>query len=143
MGAGIIEISHRSKEFDAVLNRCDELLKELAGIPDNYKILYVHGGAQMQFSAVPLNLLGLSPSKSASYIETGTWGVKARKEAARYGNATTAASSADTASIAFPNSIVRACRRTPPICTLPATTHSMGRAGIASRRQVTSPSSPT
>lgn len=96
MGAGIIEISHRSKEFDSVLNRCDELLKELAGIPDNYKILYVHGGAQMQFSAVPLNLLGLSPSKSASYIETGTWGVKARKEAARYGNATTAASSADT-----------------------------------------------
>jgi phosphoserine aminotransferase len=47
MGAGIIEISHRSKEFDAVLNRCDELLKELAGIPDNYKILYVHGGAHI------------------------------------------------------------------------------------------------
>jgi len=96
MGAGVIEISHRSDEFDAVLNRCDELLKELAGIPDNYKILYVHGGAQMQFSAVPLNLLGLSETKSASYIETGTWGVKARKEAARYGNATTAASSAET-----------------------------------------------
>jgi phosphoserine aminotransferase len=96
MGTGLIEISHRSPEFEAVLNRCDELLIELANIPSNYKILYVHGGAQMQFSAVPLNLLGRSPSKSASYIETGTWGVKARKEAARFGNATTAASSADS-----------------------------------------------
>ncbi len=96
MGTGVIEISHRSPEFEAILNRCDELLIELANIPENYKILYVHGGAQMQFSAVPLNLLGRSATKSASYIETGTWGVKARKEAARFGNASTAASSADT-----------------------------------------------
>ena len=96
MGTGLIEISHRSKEFDAVLNRCDELLVELANIPSNYKILYVHGGAQMQFSAIPLNLLSRSETLSASYIETGTWGVKARKEAARFGNASTAASSADS-----------------------------------------------
>lgn len=96
LGAGVIEISHRSKEFDAILDRCDALLTELANIPSNYKILYVHGGAQMQFSAIPLNLMGRSASKSASYIETGTWGVKARKEAARFGNATTAATGVDT-----------------------------------------------
>ena len=96
MGAGLIEISHRSSEFEQVLSDCDSLLKEHATIPDNYKILYMHGGAQMQFSAVPLNLLNLSPSKTASYIETGTWGVKARKECSHFGNSLTLASGAET-----------------------------------------------
>lgn len=93
MGAGVIEISHRSAEFDAIIDHTDQMLKKLAGIPDNYKILYVHGGAQMQFSAVPLNLIERNPAKKATFIETGTWAVKARKEAARYGNAITGASS--------------------------------------------------
>ena len=93
MGAGVIEISHRSPEFDEVLDRTDALLKELAGIPSNYRILYVHGGAQMQFSAVPLNILGLKPALQAAYVETGQWAVKARKEAARYGKALSVASS--------------------------------------------------
>ena len=96
MGAGVIEISHRSKEFDEIIDGCDSLLTELAGIPSNYKILYVHGGAQMQFSAVPLNLIGRNPSNKATFIETGTWAVKARKEAARYGNAISGASSKET-----------------------------------------------
>lgn len=96
IGAGLIEISHRSKEFDEIINRTDALLTELAGIPSNYKILYVHGGAQMQFSSVPLNLINRHPSNKASYIETGVWTVKARQEAARYGNIITAASSEDT-----------------------------------------------
>lgn len=95
MGASIIEISHRSKEFDAVINRCDELVTELANVPANYKILYVHGGAQMQFSAIPLNIINRNPSKKASFILTGTWAEKASKEAARYGNAINIASSAD------------------------------------------------
>ena len=96
IGAGLIEISHRSSEFEEVLSDCDSLLKELATIPDNYKILYMHGGAQMQFSAVPLNLLNLSSSKTASYIETGTWGVKARKECSRFGKSLTFASGAES-----------------------------------------------
>ena len=70
MGAGLIEISHRSSEFEQVLSDCDSLLKELATIPDNYKILYMHGGAQMQFSAVPLNLLNLS---QANAIDSIAW----------------------------------------------------------------------
>ena len=57
LGAGLIEISHRSKEFDAVIDRTDSLFRELSGLPENYKILYVHGGAQMQFSAIPMNLI--------------------------------------------------------------------------------------
>ena len=96
MGAGVIEISHRSKEFDAVLSRTDELLTELAEIPANYKILYVHGGAQMQFSAVPLNLLNRNPAHKAAYVESGNFAKLARKEAERFGNVSIAASSEAT-----------------------------------------------
>lgn len=95
LGASIIEISHRSKEFDEIINRCDELVTELANVPSNYKILYVHGGAQMQFSAVPLNIINRNPSQKASFIVTGTWAEKASLEAARYGRAVNIASSAD------------------------------------------------
>ncbi len=95
MGASVIEISHRSKEFDEIINRTDELLAELAGIPDNYKILYVHGGAQMQFSAIPLNIINRLPARKAAFVQTGAWSVKAAKEAARYGTAIDVASSKD------------------------------------------------
>lgn len=96
MGAGVIEISHRSKEFEAILKRTDELLIELAAIPANYKILYVHGGAQMQFSAVPLNIIARKPAKKAAFVETGVFAAKARKEAERYGKVTVVASSEAT-----------------------------------------------
>ena len=95
LGASVIEISHRSGEFDDIINRCDALLTELAGVPDNYKILYVHGGAQMQFSAVPLNLINRKASNKASFVLTGNWAVKASKEAARYGMSINLASSED------------------------------------------------
>ena len=96
MGVSLIEISHRSKEFEAVINNCDELIRELAQLPDNYKILYTHGGAQMQFAGVPLNLLGLKPAHKAVYSETGNFSKLANKEAARYGEILIASSSADT-----------------------------------------------
>lgn len=96
MGTGLIEISHRSKEFEEVINSADSLLTELANIPSNYKILYVHGGAQMQFSAVPMNLINRNPARKAAYVESGNFAMLARKEAARYGNITVAASSEDT-----------------------------------------------
>ena len=96
LGASIIEISHRSKEFEEVINHADALLTELLELPPNYKILYVHGGAQMQFAAVPLNLLGLKPGHKAAYVDSGNFATLARKEATRYGNVTLAASSEDT-----------------------------------------------
>ena len=77
MGASVIEISHRSPEFDQIINHCDSMLRELASIPDNYKILYVHGGAQMQFSAVPLNFINFKPARKAAFVLTGNWAVKA------------------------------------------------------------------
>lgn len=96
MGISLIEISHRSKEFEAVLARCDELVREVAGLPDNFEILYTHGGAQMQFAAVPLNLLGLQAAQKAVYSETGNFSRLANIEAARYGNIVIASSSKDT-----------------------------------------------
>tara|TARA_R110002110_G_scaffold376446_1_gene586281 strand:- start:34423 stop:35514 length:1092 start_codon:yes stop_codon:yes gene_type:complete len=96
MGISLIELSHRSKEFEAVINRCDELIRELSNLPDNYKILYTHGGAQMQFAGVPLNLLGLKPAHKAVYSETGNFSKLANKEAARYGEIIIASSSEET-----------------------------------------------
>ncbi|MDR2212538.1 MAG: 3-phosphoserine/phosphohydroxythreonine transaminase [Pseudomonadales bacterium] len=96
MGVSLIEISHRSKEFDAVIDRCDELVREVGRVPSNYKILYTHGGAQMQFAAVPLNLLGLKPAHKAVYTETGNFSKLANQEAKRYGNIVIASSSKDT-----------------------------------------------
>ncbi|MBM88759.1 MAG: 3-phosphoserine/phosphohydroxythreonine aminotransferase [Gammaproteobacteria bacterium] len=96
MGASVIEISHRSKEFEAIINEADELLSELANIPSNYKILYVHGGAQMQFSAIPLNLLNRKQERKAAYVESGNFAKLANKEAARFGDIDIIASSEET-----------------------------------------------
>ena len=93
LGASVIEISHRSAEFNHIINATDALLTELANIPDNYRILYVHGGAQMQFAAVPMNLIARRPARRAAYIETGNFARLARKEAERYGEVTVAATS--------------------------------------------------
>ena len=96
LGISLIELSHRSKEFEAVINACDALVRDLSNLPENYKILYTHGGAQMQFAGVPLNLLGLKPAHKAVYSETGNFSKLANKEAARYGDIIIASSSADT-----------------------------------------------
>jgi phosphoserine aminotransferase len=85
MGVSIIEISHRSKEFEAVLARCDELVREIANLPANYHILYTHGGAQMQFAGVPMNLLARKPARKAVYSESGHFSRLANVEAQRYG----------------------------------------------------------
>ncbi|MDT8446284.1 MAG: 3-phosphoserine/phosphohydroxythreonine transaminase [bacterium] len=86
MGVSLIEISHRSAEFEALLAETDVLMRRLTNLPDNYQILYVHGGAQLQFSAVPLNLLPLKPAKKALYVETGNFAKVARVEAEKFGD---------------------------------------------------------
>jgi len=96
MGVSVIEISHRSKEFEAILNRCDELNREISGLPDNFKILYTHGGARMQFSAVPMNLMPLKPAHKAVYSETGNFSKQANVEATKYGEIIIASSSEAT-----------------------------------------------
>ncbi|XP_071493140.1 phosphoserine aminotransferase-like [Diadema antillarum] len=82
LGYGVMEMSHRSPEFTAILTNAQQTLRELMKIPDNYKILFLQGGGTGQFSAVPLNLL---KRKKADYIPTGMWSVKAAKEGQKYG----------------------------------------------------------
>ncbi len=90
-GIGLIEISHRSKEFMAVIEEAESLLRELMDIPDNYKVLFLQGGASSQFYMVPMNLLG--KGKKATYLNTGTWSKKAIKEAHLFGEIDVAFSS--------------------------------------------------
>src|SRR5215470_16978952 len=89
VGMSVMEISHRSKTFEDILNTAIADVRELAGVPANYKILMLQGGASLQFSMVPMNLL--TPGISADYIDTGSWAKKAIKEAGRVGTANIAA----------------------------------------------------
>jgi phosphoserine aminotransferase len=85
-GMSVMEISHRSPAFEAILESARNGIRELLEIPENYQILFLQGGATLQFSMVPMNLLAPGGGKeSADYIVTGAWGVKAAQEAARYG----------------------------------------------------------
>ena len=89
VGMSILEISHRSKPFDDIIEGCEADLRTLAGIPDSHHVLFLQGGASLQFSMVPMNLL--SPQASADYIVTGAWSQKAVKEAKRVGGVKIAA----------------------------------------------------
>ncbi len=91
MGLSILEISHRSKEFDAVMDDAVALFRELMNIPENYKVIFVGGGASTQFFHIPYNLL----ETKAGYINTGVWSKKAIKEAKNFGEVAVLASSED------------------------------------------------
>jgi len=93
VGMSVMEISHRSKTFDEIFNRAETGLRQLLGIPDNYHVLFLQGGASLQFSMIPMNFL---PAEgSADYVITGSWGKKALKEAKRAGAVNVAANMAD------------------------------------------------
>jgi phosphoserine aminotransferase len=85
-GASILEISHRSKTFDKIINQAEANLRTLLGIPDNYRVLFLQGGAILQFGMLPINLLR-GTGKPADYIVHGTWSQKALSEAKTQGNA--------------------------------------------------------
>jgi len=93
-GIGLIEMSHRSKEFIQVVDDCEALLRELLAIPQNYTVLFLQGGASTQFAMVPMNLLG--SGKTACYLNTGTWAKKAIKEAKLFGTVDVAYTSETT-----------------------------------------------
>ncbi|MBE6871397.1 MAG: 3-phosphoserine/phosphohydroxythreonine transaminase [Ruminococcaceae bacterium] len=90
-GQSVLEMSHRSKVYDAIIVSVQEKLRKVMNIPDNYKVLFVQGGASTQFAAVPMNLM--TKNKKADYIVTGQFSGKAQKEAMIYGEASIAASS--------------------------------------------------
>ena len=89
-GISILEISHRSKTFESILEQAEADIRALANIPPRYKVLFLQGGASLQFSMVPMNLL--APAATADYIDAGSWGEKAIKEAKKIGNVNIAAS---------------------------------------------------
>ena len=89
-GMSVTEMSHRSKQFDAIHNECISLIRELMGVPENYEVLLVQGGASTQFAAIPMNLL---ISGKADYVVTGNFAKKAMQEARKYGDIHVAGSS--------------------------------------------------
>jgi phosphoserine aminotransferase len=89
----VLEISHRSTVFESILADAEARIRSLAGVPSNYKVLFLQGGASLQFSMVPMNLLG--PDTTADYIDTGSWAEKAVKEARKVGTVNVAASTRD------------------------------------------------
>ncbi len=91
-GMSVMEMSHRSKMFQQIIDDAEQDLRDLMNIPDNYKVLFLQGGASQQFAAVPMNLM---KNKKAAYIVTGQWAKKAYQEAQMYGEAVAVASSAD------------------------------------------------
>src|ERR687891_1061244 len=90
VGMSVLEISHRSKPFDDILEGCEADLRQLGGIPPGHRVLFLQGGASLQFSMVPMNLL--PKDGSADYIVSGVWSQKAVKEAKRAGAVKIAAS---------------------------------------------------
>lgn len=91
-GMSVMEMSHRSKAYEEIINTAEADLRELMNIPDNYKVLFLQGGASQQFAMIPMNLM---KNKKAAYIITGQWAKKAYQEAQIYGEAVAVASSAD------------------------------------------------
>ena len=91
-GMGVMEMSHRSKAYQNIIDTAEEDLRQLMGIPENYKVLFLQGGASQQFAMIPMNLM---KNGVADYIITGVWAKKACQEAALYGQANVIASSAD------------------------------------------------
>ena len=91
-GMSVMEMSHRSKVFEDILNEAEQDIRDLLHIPAHYKVLFLQGGAHLQFAMIPMNLM---KNRTADYIVTGQWAKKAWKEAQIYGKANKIASSED------------------------------------------------
>jgi len=100
-GMSVMEMSHRSDEFVAIAQEAEQDLRDLAGIPDDYAVLFMQGGASSQFAAIPLNLLG--DRRSADYVNTGIWSGKAIAEARRYADVKVVANSEDSGFTTVPD----------------------------------------
>ena len=100
-GMSVMEISHRSKRFEAILDSAERGIRELLSVPDNYRILFLQGGATMQFSMVPINFL--HAGRSADYVITGAWGKKALIEAKKTGKVNVVYSSAENGHRSIPD----------------------------------------
>ncbi len=137
-GMSVMEHSHRGKAYEAVHNEAIALVEELLGVPDNYDVLLLQGGASQQFAVVPLNLL--PQGKSADYILTGAWSQKAYKEAKTARHRARRGDDREGQEVRCASRRRRSSSstRTPRTSTSPATTPSSGRSGTSSRTPATS-----
>jgi hypothetical protein len=142
-GMSVMEISHRAKEYDAVHEEAIALTKELMGLPSNYKVLMLQGGAHLSFGMIPLNLL--RGGRKADYIVTGNWAEKATKEAKLVGgdNVRVAASTKDLKFSRLPFTEEIKVGPTVPSCTSPPTTPWRAPSGSSSPRSAACPTSAT
>src|SRR5499427_3159984 len=108
VGMSVLEISHRSKTFEAILAQAEADIRTLANIPSNYRVLFLQGGASLQFSMVPMNLL--LPGMTADYIDGGSWADKAIKEAKKVGTVNVAASTKSSGYVRIPTDAELALR---------------------------------
>ena len=92
-GSGVMELSHRGKYFQPVIDHAEANIRELLGLSDDFVVMFIQGGASMQFSMIPMNLLN---GGTADYVDSGVWGAKAAKEAKLFGTANIAASSKES-----------------------------------------------
>ncbi|MBQ6558854.1 MAG: aminotransferase class V-fold PLP-dependent enzyme, partial [Clostridia bacterium] len=92
-GMSVMEMSHRSKDYQAIIDEAEALVRELMNVPDNYKVLFLQGGGSTQFAMIPLNLA--KKNKKADYVITGQWAKKAAEQAEKYITVNRVASSAD------------------------------------------------
>src|SRR5574343_2070513 len=102
-GMGVMEMSHRGKEFIGICNQAEADLRELLAIPSHYKVLFMQGGGLAENAIVPLNLVGRRPGGVMDFVVTGSWSQKSAKEAARYGTAHVAASGQDNGFTSLPD----------------------------------------
>ena len=109
-GQSVMEMSHRSVEYKAIIDNTEALLRELMHIPDNYTVLFLQGGASSQFAMVPLNLM--TKSKKMDTVITGQWAKKAASEAKKFGEVNIIASSADKTFSYIPKVTSRCSRQT-------------------------------
>jgi len=98
-GLSVMEMSHRGKTFDSIIKDAETLMKEVMGIPDGYKVVFMQGGASLQFASVPMNLIG--DGQSADYINTGSWSTKAIKEAQLIGKNINVIASSDDKNFSY------------------------------------------
>merc|ERR1712061_805465 len=100
-GMSVMEMSHRSKDFMEIANAAEKNMRDVFEVPDEYKVIFVQGGATLQFSAIPLNMLGTKTK--ADYLVTGQWGEKAWKETMKYGTSQAACNTKSTKFTTIPN----------------------------------------
>ncbi len=103
LGASVLEISHRSKDFVSIVEEATSVFRELVLLPEDYSVLFMHGGARMQFAAVPMNLIARKPARKAAYVETGVFSANAIKDAGPYGTIDTVATSRNIKFVRIPD----------------------------------------